>query len=120
MLFGPRDRETRKTLALFVFMRAVEVTVRVWAAKGWLPYLENADVLLMSVSSAQVCWAWIMEPTANEPIYQMFLCRHGQKPQAMLDFLKHSNLGLPMDVSALNRMREKRGIGEGVSSQLQV
>jgi hypothetical protein len=54
MLFGPGDRETKKTLALFMFMRAAEVMVKVWVEKGWLPHFENADVLLMSLASAQV------------------------------------------------------------------
>jgi hypothetical protein len=33
MLFGPRDRETKKTLALFMFMRAAEVMVNVLVSR---------------------------------------------------------------------------------------
>jgi hypothetical protein len=105
MLFGPQDRETKKTLALFMFMRAAEVMVKVWVEKDWLPSFENADVALMSVASAQVLWAWIYEPSANDPFYQSFLVRHGQKPQEVLTFLRAVNLGLPMDCASLNAMR---------------
>jgi hypothetical protein len=98
MALGPDDRETRKTLALFMFIRAFEMEVRIWVEKGWLPNIPNADVLLMALSSSQVLWAWIMEPSANDPFYQTFLNRHGQKPRPIIDFLNDMFRGLPMDV----------------------
>jgi hypothetical protein len=98
MAMGPSDRETKKTLALFMFIRAFEMEVKIWVEKGWVPNIPNADVLLMSLSSAQILWAWIFEPSANDPFYQTFLDRHGQKPRPVVDFINDLSRGLPMDV----------------------
>ena len=88
MIMGPQDRETKKTLALFMAIRALEVQAKIFAHKGYLPTLSEstAGVLLMSLSSAQILWAWIFEPTANDPFYQAFLDRHGQKPRLRRGF----------------------------------
>jgi hypothetical protein len=110
MVVGPQDRETKKTLALFMFIRAVEVEARIWVEKGWLPCIGNCDVLLMSLSSAQILWSWFFVPTANDPLYQNFLNRHGQKPRPIIDFIADICRGSPMNLGAINTLRERKGL----------
>ena len=56
LAFAPPDHETRKTIALFLFARAAELTARMAVAAGRLPAVPGADCLLLSLGSAQVVY----------------------------------------------------------------
>ena len=67
LAFAPPDHETRKTIALFLFARAAEVTARIGVSAGRLPAIPGADCLLLSLGSAQVILHLLLPtpPTTN-------------------------------------------------------
>lgn len=75
ILFLPPDN--RSGLALFFFVRALEVLVRTAVDKGLLPAVPHADTALMVAASAQVIWCWIFRPSALQSTYLRFLNHHG-------------------------------------------
>ena len=109
MAMGPADREFKKTLALFFFIRAAESQVKIAVDRKWLPQVPHADVLILAVASAQTFWGWIFEPAANDPTYQFFLNRMNSstgKPRVVIESLRkmvsdeHCGLSPDSEVSA--------------------
>eukprot|EP00475_Leptophrys_vorax_P026776 TRINITY_DN37_c0_g1_i2.p1 TRINITY_DN37_c0_g1~~TRINITY_DN37_c0_g1_i2.p1 ORF type:complete len:545 (-),score=119.88 TRINITY_DN37_c0_g1_i2:949-2583(-) len=82
-LWMPKDQ--RPAIALFFFVRAVELFIRWACLLRLVPKLENADTWTMVIASAQVLWAWIYQPQALDPGYLRFLNHQGGMPRDIVD-----------------------------------
>ena len=80
-LFIPR--EYRVSLAMFFFVRALEIVGSYVVEHGWAPPVPHADTLLMASASAAVIWCWLFHRSALEPSYAHFLDMQGAKPRWM-------------------------------------
>jgi len=103
-------KSARSAVAVFVAVRTLEVQVRVGVSTGYLPHVPHADTLLMMLSSAQAMWAWIFQKQSISPSYRTFLLTQSQLDAARIDAIRLIQLGLPLNLEALNVARKKMGI----------
>eukprot|EP00937_MAST-01D_sp_MAST-1D-sp2_P007957 g7957.t1 len=100
----------RQTIALFFLVRGIELQVRMWVRRRWLPAVPHADTLLMMATSAEVMWAWLFRSESLDPSYLRFLNHHGQKNTAVLRTIDRVYRARPLDrLPALNAARAAMG-----------
>ena len=75
--------EYRVSLAMFFFVRALEIGGSYAVEHGLSPSIHHADTLLMASASAAVIWCWLFHRSALESSYAHFLDMQGAKPRWM-------------------------------------
>jgi len=101
---------TRSTVAIFIAVRALEIQAKLAVRRGFIPHIPNADTILIALASAEVMWAWVFRSDSIERGYRGFLLRHGQLHNSQVEGVHSLQLGLPMDMSAINKYRERIGL----------
>ena len=64
----------------------------------------------MSVTSAEVMWAWLFRQESLDQGYLRFLNHHGQKALPVLFAIDQVYKGKPLDVVAINKVRSTAGV----------
>eukprot|EP00004_Rigifila_ramosa_P012104 TRINITY_DN2600_c0_g1_i1.p1 TRINITY_DN2600_c0_g1~~TRINITY_DN2600_c0_g1_i1.p1 ORF type:complete len:331 (+),score=62.80 TRINITY_DN2600_c0_g1_i1:1-993(+) len=100
---------SRMPIALFFFVRALEIAVRYQVLRGRLPSFEHADTVLMMLSSAQVLWAWIFHPKYLDLSYERFLDMHGGRHPAIKSGVAALLKAETLNVDAVAKAIEKGG-----------
>ena len=75
--------EYRVSLAMFFFVRALEIVGSYVVEHGWSPPVPHADTLLMASASAAVIWCWLFHRSALDLSYAHFLDIQSGKPRWM-------------------------------------
>ena len=96
----------RRSVILFTFVRAFELSCRILAKRKVLPSLEHGDTALMSASSAVMIYTWLFHPNALDKSYVHFLTRQVQVPVPIVRAIAHMQAGLPLEnLAQLNAAR---------------
>ena len=108
-LFLPR--EYRVSLAMFFFVRALEIAGSYLVEHGWSPPVPHADTLLMASASSAVIWCWLFHRSALDSSYAHFLDVQSQKPrwlQQAYSACHYGNDALFSDSHTLNVLLQQR------------
>ena len=109
-LFFIPSCDFRISIAIFFFMRALEVILKHQVIQGQLPAIPQFEVIMGSIACAQVCWAGIYNPSSLESSYKHFMYFHGGKTDATYGTLKDvfgTGLVVSPNIVNLNRERSK-------------
>jgi hypothetical protein len=89
--------ERRRTVALYVFARAVQSSYFASKARGWFHFWgsswEHGDSLLFILSTAQIMYAYVMSPNTLPYGYWKFIVNTGPIPMFILEQVKKNNRG---------------------------
>jgi hypothetical protein len=105
----------RQMIALFFFVRALEIAARWLYLMGYVPNVPHGDVLTMCVASALVLGTWIHYPEFLDNSYNRFLNTQGGKARPIVDsysgFILYGYLGnlyKVADVSQVAKLNDMR------------
>lgn len=101
--------DSRTSISLFFFVRAIEIAARYGAEHGWVPKTDKGDTIAMMLASSQILTAWVFRPWCMSSSYRHFLDIHGGKDKRQVDTLRRYYDGSPIDLGVVNAMREKLG-----------
>lgn len=107
------DGERRRTLALYVWARALQGLYNAAKARGWWHFWgshwRHGDSLLFILSSAQVLYAYAMRPETLPPSYYRFMLTTAPIADYVLQVTRRSIRGQPIDVQKVLQYAKKRG-----------
>lgn len=110
LALGLAPAGARMPVALFGFVRALEVCGRWLWARGLVPRVPHADCLVMVLASVQCVYAWIFEPQSLDPSYLSFLYRFGGHPIPVVRAVCANTRGLPVDEATVLPLLERKGL----------
>ncbi|PRP85168.1 hypothetical protein PROFUN_07115 [Planoprotostelium fungivorum] len=79
LLFLPPS--IRMKISMFLFVRSLEIVVKRAVERGYVPSIPHADVLLTSLASAQIYWAWFYGKSTIPSSHLKFLEQDGPSKQ---------------------------------------
>lgn len=103
-------RSNRLPIALFGFVRALEVFGRWLCTEGYFPRMEHGDTILMTLASIQCVYAWIYEPQSLDPSYLSFLYKFGGHPIPIVKAVCANTRGLPVQEAEVFPILRKQGL----------
>ncbi|SPQ95250.1 Transmembrane protein 135 N-terminal domain-containing protein [Plasmodiophora brassicae] len=119
LLLAPAS--SRVPLSVFFGIRSLEVACHLLVRRGIIPEIPHADVLLMSLSSGQITWAWMFNRASLDPVFARFLDTCSARNRPVWDAYRgvlEGRIPLPDDVRrAVNADRFALGYDEFVDSQ---
>jgi hypothetical protein len=106
------DAERRRTLALYLTVRALQCAYNSSKSRGWWHFWgsdwKHGDSLLFMLASAQIMYCYVMRPDALPESYWRFIVKSGPIPPNVLEAVRRSNRGLAVDGAALAAQVAKR------------
>ncbi|KAK9805247.1 hypothetical protein WJX72_008453 [[Myrmecia] bisecta] len=96
----------RRTLAMYMAARLAQCWYNSLKTQGrwhfWGSNWDYGDALLFALSSAQVMYAYVMRPETLPESYWRFIVRSGPIDAKVLEAVRSTNRGQPVNVEAVN------------------
>lgn len=120
LLFQTKDN--RRTPALYLLTRLAQCIYNELKRRNmwhfWGSNWAHGDALLFIITSAQVMYAYVMRPETLPPSYYKFIVRSGPIDECVLDAVRKSNRGKPVDLQTITDYVTKLGSPATIASAL--
>ena len=104
--FAFLPRESRRTWAIFLCVRALDQQARILSTKRWVPRplreFKDADSALMMLVNGFIIYLYIHHPSELSGVYLSFLNRMSQLPLPHVDAVRDMCNGRALDWRAIN------------------
>ena len=104
--FAFLPRESRRTWAIFLCVRALDQQARILSTKSWVPRplreFKDADSALMMLVTGFIIYLYIHHPSELSGVYLSFLNRMSQLPLPHVDAVRDMCNGRALDWRAIN------------------
>lgn len=98
LIFEKKD--TRVAIAQQMFVRALQALYNAGKSRDYVDF-PNGDVLLFSLTCAQVMYAYVMNPDSMPPAYNKFMLDTAMVPKESLELVRNQTRGGPIVPSAM-------------------
>ena len=114
------DKSWHRTLALYSATRAAQCFYNFSKARGyfhfWGSSWSHGDSLLFGISSAQIMYSYVMRPQALPPSYYAFIRKQGPLPEVVLQAVRDSCRGRPINTQGLFEYVKEKGGKEALDT----
>lgn len=86
-------RERRVTLALYLFIRVVEVAGESGVKRGILPSFYHADTALFTLSCTEIMYSWFFTPETLPPAYDRWITKLAAMDFRLMNYLRQKQQG---------------------------
>lgn len=102
-----QDADRRRTLALYIFIRAVQSSYNAAKARNWFHFYgsswRHGDTLLFALGSSQVMYSWIMRPETLPVSFVKFISRTGPIHPVARAAVRFQQRGIPVDLELIHK-----------------
>jgi len=108
------DKDDRIPISLYVFIRAMKMAYDAAETRRWFPVgiksYAHGDVILMSLSAAQILYAYIVRQDSVPKSYKHFLLGAGRKDQRIISAVRSVAMSEHQNLVELRQYARQHGI----------
>eukprot|EP00808_Paulinella_micropora_P008177 g14227.t1 len=107
--------DSRRTIALYAFTRLAQCLWNEGKRRRVVTPVPHGETLLFAWGTAQVMYAYVMRPETLPASYWQFIVRAGPIDRCVLDAVRNSNRGQPIDVASIDKYVQRVGSAHGLN-----